>query len=79
MLRREFLTLLGEVAVLPYEARVQQSAVIGCLHPIFPDANADHIRAFRQGLKDRGYVESENVTIALGWVSAEARMRSRVE
>jgi hypothetical protein len=54
MLRREFLTLLGEVAVLPYEARVQQSAVIGCLHPIFRDTNADHLRAFRQGLKDRG-------------------------
>jgi putative ABC transport system substrate-binding protein len=37
--------------------------VIGLLDPRSPDAMADRLRAFRQGLKEVGYVEGENVTI----------------
>jgi len=44
--------------------RAQQSMpVIGLLDPRSPDAMADRLRAFRQGLKEIGYVEGENVTI----------------
>ena len=64
--RREFITALGGAAVAwPMEAGAQQPAmpVIGFLDPTFHDAYADRLRAFRQGLKDTGYIEGEKVTI----------------
>ena len=41
--------------------------VIGFLNPASPDGFADRLRGFRQGLKDTGYVEGENVTIEYRW------------
>jgi putative tryptophan/tyrosine transport system substrate-binding protein len=69
MRRREFIALVGGAAAWPRVAHAQQPAVpvIGFLHPSSPSAEAYLLRALRQGLKDAGFIEGENVAIESRW------------
>jgi len=70
MRRGEFITLIGGASMAWTRAAYSQQItlpLIGFLDPRTPEVVAARLRGFRQGMKEMGFVEGENVAIAYGW------------
>jgi ABC-type uncharacterized transport system substrate-binding protein len=72
--RREFIRLLGGAAVSwPLAVRAQQPAmpVVGFIHILSPETVPRFVPAFRQGLKEVGYVEGQNLAVEYRWAQGQ--------
>src|SRR5262245_63214305 len=72
--RRKFIALLGVAAAAwPIAARAQQpeKPIVGFLHYGSPETYAHIVSAFRQGLRDSGFIEGQNVAIEYRWANGE--------
>jgi len=72
MRRRDFLGIVGGAAAWPAVATSQQAVpVVGFLNGTSPQGYGHFAEAFRQGLRDAGFVEGQNVTIDYRWAGGD--------
>jgi putative ABC transport system substrate-binding protein len=73
MRRREFVAGLGSAAAWPLAARAQQpgTPTVAFLNSASPEGYAPMVAAFRQGLKEAGYIEGQNVTVEYRWAEGD--------
>ena len=69
--RRDFIALLAAAATWPARAQQQAMPLIGFMSSRSPGESAGVVSAFREGLREAGFVEGKNVAIAFRW--AEGR------
>ena len=72
MWRREFIALLGSMGLLPFAVRAQQAMpVIGLINGTSALKYEPQVAAFREGLKQSGFVDGDNVTIEYRWANGD--------
>jgi len=73
MRRREFISIAAAATAWPFVARAQQAnmPVVGFLSTRAPEESADVVEAFRSGLKERGFVDGQNVKIEFRWAHGD--------
>ena len=72
MRRRKFIALLGSSAVAwPLAARAQATPVIGFVNIMSPESIPKWVTGFRQGLKEMGFVEGQNVAVEYRWAHGQ--------
>jgi len=73
MRRREFIAGISATTAWPLAARAQQRpmAVIGFLGFGLPDPGTPYVTAFRQGLRELGYIEDRNILIEYRWAEGK--------
>ena len=79
--RREFITLLGGVAVWPLAARAQQAAkilTIGYLGPTTLAVESQRVAAFVQRLRELGWSEGRNLAIEYRWAEGRSERFSEI-
>jgi putative ABC transport system substrate-binding protein len=72
MRRRDFITLLGGTVAWPLAAQAQQAMpVIGFMSGRAPETDTHLLAAFRDGLREQGFVEGQNVAIEFRWARGD--------
>ncbi len=75
MRRRAFIAGLGGAAAWPMVARAQRrTPIIGFLGPTSPGVFTEPLRAFREGLRETGYIEGDNATIIYRFADPNGRL-----
>jgi putative ABC transport system substrate-binding protein len=68
MRRRDFIALFASAAAWPLVARAEGKLTrIGYLALTSPEANPEPLTAFREGMRERGYIEGQNLLIEYRW------------
>jgi ABC-type uncharacterized transport system substrate-binding protein len=73
MQRREFITIIGSAAAWPLAAQAQPQPampIVGFLGPGSPESDAYRVTAFKQGLKEAGFVDGQNLLIEYRWAQS---------
>src|ERR1700759_3555960 len=73
MRRRAFMTLTASAALLPFGGRAQQAAmpVLGVLGAPSAPTYVRYVDAVKQGLREAGYTEGQNLTIYYRWADGQ--------